>query len=373
MEVVEVTDFGQEKQFLKLPLSLYAGDPNWVCPPFADIASRFDPAKNPALEKGAACRWILREGENVLGRIAAFHYGAEDREAGMGFFECIDNEQAAAMLFDTAAEWLRRQGHHRCEAPVNFGQRESYWGLLVDGFERPSFQDNYQLPYYKKLFEAYGFEVAVRQTTAKMTFASFRAERLSKLAERVNRNGEYRFTGFDRSRPDKMAEDIVRIYNEAWPVHEHFEPVEQEEIKGMIEEMKPLLLDDLVILAYCGERPIGFFISLRDINPQIRDFRGRFGWREKLLLFLRLRFRKPERLRSIVFGVVPDFQNKGIETGMIWKFYQSIRNHPSIREVELSWVGDFNPRMLSLLEGIGAQPWKTHITYRLKISDSAGS
>lgn len=367
MEVIEVKDFRSEKQFLEVPFEIYRSDPNWICPPKVEIRSLFDPVKNPAWERGEAKRWILMKDGRLAGRIAAFFQVYPNRkEAGIGFFECGNDGSMSRDLFEVAVNWLQQKGFEEIDGPVNFGHRDAYWGLLVDGFEVPAFQDNYHPPYYRKLFEDFGFVPAYEQVTARITRADFNATRLAPIAKRIMANPAYSFLPFLMDETKKMARDFVEIYNQAWVHLEHFVPVEVEEMEKIIREMKPLVLADLISFAYVEEKPAGFFISIRDINPLIRSFMGRFGWAQKLLLFWRLKTQKPRKLRSIVFGVIPAQQNKGLETGMIWAFYEAIQRHPSIEEVELSWVGDFNPRMLALLEGIGAKPWKKHITYRLK-------
>ncbi len=369
MEVIEIKDFKTEKQFLEIPFSIYQNDPHWICPPLVDVASLFDPSKNKAFEHGEAKRWIVVENGVPCGRIAAFYQRLESREeAGIGFFECIDSRETAQALFDVATNWLKEAGFLSIEGPINFGHRDSYWGLLVEGFTAPAFQDNYHPPYYRALFEDYGFVADFEQTTAMITREDFNAERLGPIAQKVMAKPGYIFRSFNMDDPKKMACDFCSIYNKAWKDHEHFNPVTEEEIGKMIKSMKPLVLPELISFAYVEEEPVGFYISLRDVNPMMASFLGKFGWLQKLQLFWRLKTQKPKKLRSIVFGVIPEFQNKGIETGMIWHFYQAIQRTPSIEEVELSWVGDFNPRMLKLLEGIGAKPWKKHITFKLIIS-----
>jgi hypothetical protein len=44
------------------------------------------------------------------------------------------------------------------DGPINFGERDKFWGLLTEGFIEPLFGMNYNFPYYKDLFENYGFK-----------------------------------------------------------------------------------------------------------------------------------------------------------------------------------------------------------------------
>ncbi|MBI1222894.1 MAG: GNAT family N-acetyltransferase [Bacteroidetes bacterium] len=370
MEAIEVKDKATEKQFLNLPHALYSKDSNWVCPPHSDIRKIFDAEKNPAFQHGKAKRWIVQEQGRVLGRIAAFYqHKAEWREAGIGFFESVDDEEVADLLFVTATSWLKQQGFIEIVGPINFGQRDAYWGLLVEGFGAPAYQDNYHLPYYQRLFEDFGWEQDFEQKTAMIQADYFNHERLGPIAQKVTSKEGYSFRSFNSRNLIQMSRDFSSIYNCAWQGHDHFNPVQEPEILKMMKQMKPLVKDDLISLAYVDNEPAGFFVSIRDINPMLRKFRGRFGILQKLALLYQLKTQPVQRMRAIVFGVVPEHQNKGLETGMIWKVFEATRNYPHMKEMELSWIGDFNPRMLRLLEGIGAKPWKKHVTYRLKIKD----
>ena len=129
-----------QQQFIEFPVHLYANDTNWIRPLDNDINAIFDPKKNPHLKKGEAIRWLLfNEEEEVIGRVAAFHDGKEAKEGempvgGMGFFECIENETAARILFDACKDWLKSRGYEAMDGPINFGERDSFWGLMVKGW-----------------------------------------------------------------------------------------------------------------------------------------------------------------------------------------------------------------------------------------------
>src|SRR5690606_29232757 len=126
--------------------------------------SVFDPSKSKSFESGDGIRWLLQNNEGVyIGRIAAFSNlksiaSYELLAGGCGFFECINSQDAAKLLFDTARTWLESKGMEAMDGPINFGDRDKWWGLLVDGFHEPCYQCNYNPPYYQELFETYGFK-----------------------------------------------------------------------------------------------------------------------------------------------------------------------------------------------------------------------
>ena len=168
-KVIEVTDKTTQAEFIQLPFSIYKSDPNWIPPLKQDIEKVFDPAKNKFFEDGECTRWILKdERGQTIGRIAAFinrrtAFTEDQPTGGCGFFECIDNQEAANLLFDTGKQWLQERKMEAMDGPINFGERNAWWGLLVDGFTPATYEMNYNLPYYKALFENYGFKIYFKQ------------------------------------------------------------------------------------------------------------------------------------------------------------------------------------------------------------------
>ena len=146
MQILKVEDAVSRKAFLDVTRMLYKDDPNWVSFLDRDIENVFDPEQNPYFKHGDANRWILKDTEGlVIGRIAAFY----DRKTmdendqptgGCGFFECIDRQDAANLLFDTAKSWLQEQKIEAMDGPINFGETDKFWGLLVDGFPQPAYK-----------------------------------------------------------------------------------------------------------------------------------------------------------------------------------------------------------------------------------------
>ena len=171
MKLSEVKTKAQKRAFLDLARELYKDDPVWVCPLDNVIEGVFDPAKNVFFEQGEAIRWILYDDSGkLIGRVAAFinrkkAFGYEQPTGGMGFFECIDDQNAAFMLFDQCKNWLTEKGMEAMDGPINFGENDNFWGLLVEGFTHPSFGMPYNHPYYEQFFRAYGFKEYFEQVT----------------------------------------------------------------------------------------------------------------------------------------------------------------------------------------------------------------
>jgi hypothetical protein len=168
MNLIRVTDRKTEKMFLDTARIIYKNDKTWVCPFDNDIKAVFNPARNPYHKHGVVERWVLTDDENrLIGRIAAFidfnlASTYDQPTGGMGFFECIDDKEAAFLIFNTARNWLKEKGMEAMDGPINFGETDKYWGLLVKGFTHPSFDVAYNHPYYQNLFESYGFQIYYR-------------------------------------------------------------------------------------------------------------------------------------------------------------------------------------------------------------------
>lgn len=157
----EVKTASDEKVWLHVDRPIYKGNPMWVCPLDNDISRVFNPQVNKKFNNGEAIRWTAFDSDTgeAVGRIAAFYENnaSEDYEqptGGCGFFESIDNQEVANLLFDACRDWLASKGMEAMDGPINFGSRDAWWGLLVDGYQyQPLYTNPYHLPYYKELFE----------------------------------------------------------------------------------------------------------------------------------------------------------------------------------------------------------------------------
>ena len=362
----EVTTPALEREWLDFPKRIYKGNRNWVCPLDVDVLEVFNPSKNELFADGEAIRWVARDARGELvGRIAAFYNREkasieEQPTGGCGFFESIDDQQVM---------WLASRGMEAMDGPINFGQRRDWWGLLVEGYEfQPLYKNPYNPPYYKELFENYGFKNYFNQHSFIWRVNDSEANKqIFARAERLYTVPGYRVENIDMNNLEEAAESFRVIYNKAWALFSGVKPMTQEEALEMVREMKPIIDPNIIFFAYFNEEPIGFFITVPDLNRLIGKFNGKFGLRQKLRLMWDLKVRKScDRIFGIIFGITPEFHGKGVESAIMVKYWQFLeRTKNPYKSMELAWIGDFNPVMNRMIETyVCATRHKVHTTYR---------
>lgn len=355
----------------------YRSDPTWVAPLDEDLEKIFNQTKNPAFGDGEAIRWILFQDNQPVGRIAAHYQRGKaakyDRPVGgFGFLETPNDPVAANLLLDTAKAWLQARGMVGMDGPANFGENDRYAGLLVDGYTQPSFGMNYNPAYYETILTDYGFAKYYDQVSMVLQLGNGIPERFKRAYEWVMRKPGVQITHATRKDLDRFARDFQTIYNDAWQHHLHFTPITDEKAMAMAKELRPVLLQKMMVFSYVDGEPAGILLTLPDLNQIFKPLKGHFPLWQKLLFLLRSRndfawYRNRgilNRGRTIIVGVRPKFQKMGLDVGMVaWVHPHSVAY--GLKEVELGWVGDWNPLSRALQSGSGAQPGKVHRTYRI--------
>lgn len=374
-QLKEVTTPREAKEWLHFDRKIYEDCPYWVAPLDDDIEKVFDPERNQLFEGGEAIRWIaIDENGEAVGRIAAF-YNREQAKVTenmgcCGFFESIDSQEVANLLFDAARDWLTERGLEGMDGPVNFGSRDSWWGVLVEGFEyQPLYGNPYHLPYYKALFENYGFQNYFNQNSYVWRAAEDDLSEIAlEKAHRVLANPEYQIRDIKGVNLEEAAENLRTIYNKAWSLFTGVKQMLREEAQKLMRTLRPIIDPNLIYFAYYNNEPIGFFVMVPDLNRVIGKFNGKFGLVEKLRLMWDLKVRKAcDRVFGIIFGITPEFQGKGIESAIMTYILENyIRTGRSpYKSFEFAWIGDFNPVMNRMIERyVCATKHKMHTTYR---------
>ena len=374
MELVEVRDKRSEENFIHFPVQLYKSEEAWIRPLDKDIKAIFDPEKNKNYRNGEAIRWVLKnDNGQVIGRIAAFFIkkvseAQEQPTGGVGFFECINDQKAAFMLFEAGKKWLEERGMEGMDGPINFGDRNNWWGLLVDGYTEPNYQMPYNFAYYEALFEAYGFKEYFKQFTYKRPVGKEVGfdDRFYQKANATLNDPDYEFRHIAKSEFKKSHLYFLKVYNEAWAGHSGVKAMTEAQALNTFKQLKPIADVQLIWFAFYKGEPVAFFISIPELNQLYKHLNGQWNLWAKLKFLYMLKTGACKKALGIVFGVVPTHQKKGVEGGLVVSYVNKMawKEGFPYKDIEMNWIGDFNPKMMRVVEQIGGEIAKTHITYR---------
>jgi len=359
MQLTEVNNQTTAQDFILVNVTINKNNPNYIRPLDKDIIDVFDEKKNKTFRFGKAVRWLLKDNlGNLIGRIAAFtnsKYKNKDDNVpvgGIGFFDCINDHDAAGMLLNTAKQWLTDQGIQAMDGPINFGERDRWWGLVVEGFQEPIYCMNYNPPYYQQLFENYGFKIFYQQICLGMNPKQKLSDKIFERHVQFEKDPSYEVRNIEKDNIEKYAEDFAEVYNEAWAKHGGMKEVKKEQVVQMFKKMKPVMDENILWFAYHNKKPIGIFINLPDLNQWFKHLNGQFDLLHKLK-FLWVKKTKPcKKFTGLVFGIIPEYQGKGIDAFIVGEAHKTVLRI-SYTEYEMQWIGDFNPKMLNIAQGLG--------------------
>ncbi|RYU83331.1 hypothetical protein [Hymenobacter persicinus] len=372
MPLLEVLTPAQALEFRAFATRLYARDAHYIRPLDTDVDQVFDPGKNKYFRHGELTRWLLLDEQGqTIGRVAAFinartAHTFEQPTGGLGFFECIDDQTAAHALFNAARAWLSVRGMQAMDGPINFGDRDQWWGLLVDNFGAPLYGQNYNPPYYQRLFESYGFRLYFNQYTYFRRIAAPLPPEYQAKADRLLTSSDYHFEHLQLRNLAKYTEDFRQVYNKAWVKHDGVKEMTPEQSAHIMKKLRPIIDERVCWFAYYKGEVAGFFIGLPELNELFRYVDGQLNWLGKLR-FAWYRWRGAVRtLTGIAFGIVPEHQRKGLEAGFILAVAHTLQRNPRVKyeDFVMNWIGDFNPKMMNIAHKIGGEVWRTHVTYR---------
>jgi hypothetical protein len=382
MQIIEVTTPLLAKDFIKVNVLINKNDPNYVRPLDKDIHEVFDKNKNKAFRFGEAIRWILKDdNDRLIGRIAAFANkkyktkGDEGPVGGIGFFDCIHDQKAADILLNTAKNWLEKKGMIAMDGPINFGERDKWWGLLTEGFEPPLYGMNYNPPYYKNLFETYGFLPFFNQICFALDTRNYIQKKFYERHAELARDPAFSSDHIRKNNLKKYARDFTIVYNKSWAGHGGMKQMEEKVVLKMFQNMKPIMDERITWFIYHNQEPIGMWINLPDLNQWFKYLNGKFGWIDKLKFLWYKKTKPSSKFVGIAFGIIPEFQRIGADGYMIVEGGKLVQNltikngvykigKPIYNDYEMQWIGEFNPKMINIAEALGTYRSRKLITYR---------
>src|SRR5713101_765635 len=370
IEISEVSSRRDRDAFIKFQWQIYANDPVWVPPLIIERKTFLDRKRHPFYQHGDAALFLARKNGEIVGRIMASddpNYNSlhQSNVGCFGLFECIDDIDVAAALFQAAEDWLRKKGRTEVMGPIDYSTNY-VCGLLIEGFQfAPTILTAHNPPYYRELIEGCGF------TKAKDWYAWWFADpakavaHLRRFAERVRRRWPVTIRSANLRNIREESRRLRQIYNQAWEKNWGFVPFTEAEFEFMTREMKPLLVPEFAWVAEIGNEPVGFTLCLPDINVALRDLNGRltrFGFPIGLikLLFYKRHIRKG---RLIALGVIEKYRRAGVAEMLVLRVMEETMIKRGITG-ELSMTLEDNFMINRFLEAIGATKYKTYRIFK---------
>ncbi|HVR89755.1 MAG TPA: N-acetyltransferase [Novosphingobium sp.] len=374
--IAPVSSKADTAAFVDLPYRLYANDPNWVPPLRSEAVEMITPGKNPFFEHATHQFFLARCGDRVVGRISAHidqqalsmpvEQGMGPGTGNWGLFEAED-EASAGLLIAAAEDWLRGQGMHRVLAPISL----SIWeepGLLVKGFDHPpTVMMGHHSPKYQPWIEALGYATAKTLYTYELDITRPFPPLLQRIIASGEKNPRIRIRKVELKRFDEEAATILAILNDAWSDNWGFVPITDSEVAYTGKKLKPLVREDLIMIAELDGEPVAFMMTLPDANRVIKAIKGKLfplGW-ARLLWWLR----KPTNadMRVPLMGVKKRLQASRLASQLAFMMIEYIRR-AAISEYgatrgEIGWILDDNQGMNAIAEAIGTTVNKVYTIY----------
>lgn len=370
MEIIPVTDQQDLRAFIHFPYHHYREDANWAAPLRSEQRAQFSPERNPMLQHCEYQLFLARQRGEVVGRISAFidHLALAHWQQPIGLFgsfECVNDPAAAGGLLSAARDWLRGKGMNAMRGPWSFASQE--WGLVVDGFEpEPVIMAPYNPPWYNNLLEGFGFgkvkDLLVYVIDARENYTV--PERVLQLTEKIRKRYRVSVRTVNMKRLEEDVLIITRLANESIADNWGFYPVTEAEARAMARDMKQIINPAAILIAEDEDgRPIGFAMSLPDINQVLKRLNGRLlpaGIFKMMFMLPRL-----NQYRMWALGVIPEWQGRAIDTLLYHATYEAI--YSDKLRLEINYVLEDNDRMNNAIMKLGARYLRRYRVYEMPI------
>ncbi|MGI6401203.1 MAG: hypothetical protein ACOX0A_03700 [Thermoguttaceae bacterium] len=374
MEIIRVTTAQEMESFLALPEKIYKDDPNWVVPLDFQIREKFDRKKNPFFQHGWAQEFIAVDGNETVGRILVSdddRFNAENQcNVGMfGFFESINDQNVANLLFNEGARALKEERKRDSFfGPVEFSTNYEY-ALLVEGFDSPpKVMMPYNPRYYQTLFENWGLKKNRDLFSWYFDRTALFADSWRPIVERLRNRYKFNVRAFSVKNFDDDVHKCMKVYDhvrsEWWWGSVSLTP---EEIKSYANRLRQISLPEMVLLAEdSAGKPIGFSVTIPDLNEAARPLKGSLTWFGiPYLGALRLKYRlnRVKGVRLIVLCVLPEYRRKGVAESLILKTFDYGYYKKKYENAELGWTDENNDKISHVLDRVGAKRYKRYRVY----------
>lgn len=374
IEIKPVLSKKDRKIFVTLLWDIFKDDPNWVPPLIMERIDIIDEKKNPYFLHADVRLWIAYKNGMPVGRISAQIDELVEPQHGVktghyGFFDCIDDQDVANALFDTACSWLKENGMIEVIGPFSLSINEET-GMLVEGFDTPPrLLMGHARPYYEKLVHNYGLS-SVKDTWAYTLDISdpILPPTIQKLVDRAVDKGQVKFRPINMDKYEEELKIILDIFNDAWIENWKYIPFTEAELDHAVKELKMIIREDFTYIAEIDGVPQAMMVTLPNINEIIRDLNGKLFPFGIFKLLWRLKIKPSfKTVRVPLMGVRTEYQNSRLSGIMSFGLFEACRQSAikiGCEQAELSWVLEENTRLSKLLESIGCVKYKTYRLYQ---------
>ncbi|MGO9112685.1 MAG: hypothetical protein ACLP9L_25920 [Thermoguttaceae bacterium] len=374
LEIRPVVSGRDLNTFLKVPWRIYREDPQWVPQLILDQKEFLNPRVHPFYLHGAAEKFIAYRDGVPQGRILVSddpRYNAEHQSnlGCFGMFESADDREMAQGLIETASQWLRGRGRTAILGPIDYSTNYTC-GLLVDGFHTPPrIMDNHNPTYYPELLESCGLVKVKDLYSWWFLDPKNMGDLWRERAERIMRRGKVTIRSFNERDFDAEVQRCNTVYNGAMEHNWGFVSLTEAEFRYMAGRLKQLAEPKMVLLAEVDGYPVGFSITLPDMNEAVRPLNGRlfpYGLPINVVRFL-WRRRRIKTARMIVLDVLEKYRRRGIAEMLILKTLDYGKNVAHYTGAELGWTLEDNNLVNQAIAAVGAKKYKVYRIYEKAI------
>lgn len=365
--VTVVSSKNERKQFIDFIYTFYKNAEHWIPPLRMDQKKLIDTDKNPFFENAEIELFMAEKDGKLVGRIAAiidhrFNDYHNTKTGHFGFFECIDHQHTANLLFRVASDWLRDKGMNKVIGPASPSMMDTI-GVLIDGFDKdPYIMMPYNFDYYDRLIKSAGFEKEMDMYAYLVDTETVSLDRMNRAMNIVKKrlpNIEIR--PVDLMNIKSEIQIIREIFNEAWKKNWGFIPLSEAEFDAVAKDLKFIIDTDYAHIAEMNGKPVGFSIGIPNINEILKTMNGKLF---PLGIFKLLwNKKKLHTMRTALMGVIPEHQGKGIDALLHHRSIQNGLKGENKTESEMSWILESNPEMIRVAERIGGKLDKTYRMY----------
>lgn len=373
IEMIDTLNKRQVDQFVKFHYDLYKSCPQWVPPFIADIKMMLNKQKHPFYEHSDADFFVSKRDGKIVGRIAAmenkpFNKYHGTQQAVFYLFDCINDQEVANLLFDTAADWARKRGLNKIVGPKGFSGFDGY-GIQIEGHDMRQMMNmmNYNYPYYQTLVETYGFEKEVDFVSCYLDAIAFTLpEKVHQLVERVKERSSFEVKRFNNKKElVKWAWKIGEAYNKTFVNNWEYYPLSQKEIKFVVDNLMTVADPRLIKIITRNEEVVGFMFGFYDVSAAMQRHGGHlYPW---ALLDILIDMKRTKWVSLNGVGVLPEYQGRGGNYLMMAEMEKTIHEFAQFKDGELTQVAESAVQMRRDLENVGGKAYKNHRVYHKNI------